>query len=722
MTELISRGLVIFQLIIQQVQYISLFNQLDLNWPDGFRSAYTDMEVINLNLRNYVADVSLPQINYRGLFTIVAVMLPILITLLILVIFQPLIVVILYTVLTFGFVVLAAGLLGNFLGSAALDVASGTSTSYIIAGGSMAGGALLLIALYKTFSKRIKDIAEMHQQERYLGSFHRERTLRHMLSTIVLILLGLTLTGLLNFGMNDVLQSSTINIWVYIGYVVLILGFINGAYFIGLLTQRGRNMQDALGNFINRNGLMLLLVGISSTFVPVLTYSLQMLMCRTYECPVGSTFNPYAFREVGSFDTSPTRFCDVCTFYPNTAAGATCNSVDRTVVGTNLCDGFRQRQSWIYPDTSCEDKAATMFYFAAVVSIAVFGISIPAVYFVVIRYLTVKVSGVSYPEMNRDTIEMQWSKQITMVKPVASSLYEAYNFRMRYFVLVSILQRVLIMIILVVIAPFSADIVVLVFIVYVLYFVAVTVFQPFLHGLEKGLSVGLAFANVFNAVVAMYVWKENEDKSIQGTTLFGIYVAVNIAIPLICMIVGHRRTATLPTAADLKLPAVQMRENVDNEQIWDQKVGQVHLSRVFMIIGVFFVIAFGACVVGMLQTQKGIWQVSTSALYQTNERVLAGYTSWTNMTQHCCCLSTANPSEQFLVQERWVCQNGNVIERGRVNRAGDGTLSIRPLCALAPSPSSGCIISDTSVPYLVCDDKSIYVPAQMSEVAYTLYW
>ncbi|CUG17037.1 membrane-associated protein, putative [Bodo saltans] len=163
----------------------------------------------------------------------------------------------------------------------------------------------------------------------------------------------------------------------------------------------------------------------------------------------------------------------------------------------------------------------------------------------------------------------------------------------------------------------------------------------------------------------------------------------------------------------------------DWNTILDNKTGQVHLSRFFMTTGVFFVIAFGACVVGMLGTSAEEWLISTNALYQTNAQVLAGYADWNTMTSNCCCIESTNPPDAWAVSERWICNNGKVIERGRQSVDGSTSLPLRAVCGVAPTNSS-CVISTTSggVPYMNCpsDVKAYYVPSQVTENAYDYYF
>jgi hypothetical protein len=739
--DLFSRAIVVFQLCLQQVQYISLFNQLDISWPDGFRSGYSDMEVLNINLRRYIGSVDLPVINYRGLFTVISIMIPIAITLLVLLIFQPFVVVILYTVLTFGSVVLIAGLLGNYLKTTGLEIAPEAAKSYVIAGAVMTGASLIFLVMYKgvffkrggskaassspmspptmdsSFNSDAHAQAKFHfeRKERHYLRFHRTRTLRHMMSSLFLILMGLILTGILNFGFDDVLSTTGVNIWVYVGYVFLCMGVINALYFLMCLFEVGRMMQRKLTHLINRNGLMLLLVSLGSMYIPVLTYALGMLMCKTYTCPVGKAFNPYGSRPSGSWSISESLFCDECTVL-NTA---TCNTT-----ATNLCPSFSSRRSWAYPETSCDDQAAAMFRFAAVVAIAAFGISIPAMFFLVTRYLTRHIGKVTYPGENQETnADNRWSIQITLVRPVASSLYDPYKQAASQFTIVSMFQRVLIMIALVVVAPFYVEYATpAMFAIFTLYCLILLYYKPYMHGMEKGLALGLGIANFLNGVVALVVWKED---IAAVTWLYPVYITFNIAIPVIAAGIGHRIHPNLRTAADVPLEDKTVAGNLQATQILDNKTGQVHLSRFFMTTGVFFVIAFGACVVGMLGTAANPWLISTNALYQTNEQVLAGYPNWDAMTANCCCIESTNPPSAWAVSERWICNNGKVIERGRQSFDGATSIPLRAVCGLVPTNSSCAISTSTSgVPYMNCptDVKDYYVPSQVSDIAYEYYF
>ena len=160
--------------------------------------------------------------------------------------------------------------------------------------------------------------------------------------------------------------------------------------------------------------------------------------------------------------------------------------------------------------------------------------------------------------------------------------------------------------------------------------------------------------------------------------------------------------------------------------LWDKSTGDKYLGGYFMVVGTFCVVALGACVVGTLRQKADQFLVSTDPLYQRNSIVLAGYSTWPDMTTSCCCLQTAHPSESFSVEERWVCGNKKYLERGRVTRSGaDNATAIRSVCA-EDATLSGCTIftNGDGKPYMYCTDTAYasVVPSPVSATAFQYYF
>ena len=171
---------------------------------------------------------------------------------------------------------------------------------------------------------------------------------------------------------------------------------------------------------------------------------------------------------------------------------------------------------------------------------------------------------------------------------------------------------------------------------------------------------------------------------------------------------------------------IQRKALKEKTRVWDKKTGDKYLGGYFMVIGTFCVVALGACVVGTLRQQADQFLVSTDPLYQRNSIVLAGYSTWPDMTTSCCCLPTAHPSESFSVGVRWVCGTKKYIERGRVTRSGaDNATAIRSICA-ENATLSGCTIftNGDGKPYMYCTDTAYasVVPSPVSATAFQYYF
>ncbi len=179
-----------------------------------------------------------------------------------------------------------------------------------------------------------------------------------------------------------------------------------------------------------------------------------------------------------------------------------------------------------------------------------------------------------------------------------------------------------------------------------------------------------------------------------------------------------------PDMTPAEIIAARQKKHLNKRiQVWNKSTGDKYLGGFFMLIGTVCVVALGACVVGSLRQQAQAFLISTDRLYQRNGVMLAGYSSWDDMHSNCCCLKGGHPSESFIEQERWVCLNQKVIERGRKTRDGkDNALPMRSLCNITTTYPDLCTIDTDGVgkPYMNCGESyNAFVPDVLSAFAFT---
>jgi hypothetical protein len=308
------------------------------------------------------------------------------------------------------------------------------------------------------------------------------------------------------------------------------------------------NIRMKLQRFMDTTLLTLAFFGLQSAFVPVVTFCLDLFLCATYECPVGFKFNPVAPRPPDTFSTSADLFCDPCDFRGGCAYNA-----------SDLCPASGSRRLLKYPDVRCGDTGYILFIVAALLVLVVFCIVIMVLYKSVIGLCTddlaKEVRGPTTqnkdPNAPDDTkgfriasqvdptekysLQVEWASLLEAVDPKASSLYQAYRFEFRYFLLFESFHKIFLVAASVAMAPYYDEAVIPMLLLHFALFAVNLGLHPLIEDLEHKLSLVLSASSTVSAVYAVCVWREPDTFSTDG---FAIALIVLCGlIPLIAAIV-----------------------------------------------------------------------------------------------------------------------------------------------------------------------------------------
>jgi len=164
--------------------------------------------------------------------------------------------------------------------------------------------------------------------------------------------------------------------------ILIVLGI--GSYIDDLLTMssssagsRFAKVRDTVQRLLDTGLLALALFGLSVAFVPVVTLCVDLFLCADFSCPVNTKFNPRAPRPEKDFSTSESLFCDPCDFQ------TVC-----PLEPSRMCPEFRERRLLKHPEVPCETKQYAFFFIAAFIVLVVFCIIIMMLYKNVITLCT----------------------------------------------------------------------------------------------------------------------------------------------------------------------------------------------------------------------------------------------------------------------------------------------------------------------------------------------
>lgn len=138
---------------------------------------------------------------------------------------------------------------------------------------------------------------------------------------------------------------------------------------------------------LDRSLLAVAFFFLSSAFVPVITSCLQLFVCKDFNCPAGTKFNPFLPVDytVPWNSTQEAVFCDACDF---SLEGSACK-----LDPLRVCPQYNRSMLLFHPDTPCSDAVSWYYRIAAIVVMIVFVVIVSALYVGIIRFITQNLAG-----------------------------------------------------------------------------------------------------------------------------------------------------------------------------------------------------------------------------------------------------------------------------------------------------------------------------------------
>jgi hypothetical protein len=777
----------IFGLASMQVQFFSLMSKLSIPWPNEFRNIMYVLDLANLDPRAMFRNYDWPVVDFRLLFILVANIVPLMIALMMLILFQPLYVVFWYFLTAGSFVAIITGLVLNFSEGLPIGVWFSVGGGFLFAISGIVGITVYCVShMDKPDEDDVRAALEQARAEKL--AFNCKRTLLALLIAGGGFFGGCVLTGLVVKFSFTPREDDTLKI---IGFVLFSLAGIAALHFLIHLTAPGRRISLKVGEFFSRNFLMVMLVILSVSYVPAITYCLNNFMCADYKCPVGTKFNPFANRTQDNYETDSDLFCDACVFLD-----------DRCRIGGSqpqdpdaLCPAWSGSRIWSYPETPCTDAASLYFLISSCLVLPTYILLVPFMYVRVIRKVTNVIDRdaklVPRGEENVDFLPPleAYDRKINAVEPAAASMYQPYNMRYRYFSIPLLVFRLVIVVVVTIATPhMPQDSVWILMGIHVFAVVVIVFLKPFASAVEYVFTIVLEICDVINCVYAIVLY--------YGVVIPGwfayVLLGINIVIPAIAAIITTKFVGNKVEKAEEKVrkdhakerkkkqlqkdslgvplngmhhhdpfsgdDVELMRADPDTQKrleelkqkaaaleipkgralsTWEKKQVLEHnltlsqalnqktsamVTKYFMIIGFILMCALGTSILGYLKHQQTSFRDGSSRLQRNYDYVFGGYQTWRNFTSSCCCITTFHPKQEYTLQERWICDNGNTVDRGRVgiDTENNATL-IRGFCSRTFSFDVSVFLNGTDVGIRYWNYTQIAVN-RITELARDLYW
>lgn len=521
----------------------------------------------------------------------------------------------------------------------------------------------------------------------------------------VFIFAAVVVYGYLELVPDTVATSTFFSLRNIFGPILLILGILLFVYLIVNSTQKGRVRVAALKSFLEGRFIWLMLFSLTLLYIPFTTTALGAMRCVTLDCQQG--YQPPVARVLmlNSVIAAPTysklsNGCDLCKFANNCSISA------------SLCAPSTSNRLTMDLSQPCSSNLPWMIPVALISALAI-TLGTPLLFYrLVVKHTRLLENIPAYGDVHE-----QWELRCRTTRNSAKMLYQGFTYKWRFYRMLLVLQRLALSIFTIYLFQQPVLLIYLTLIIHFLFFLFNLTVRPYrnlgVDGLAFGTGGGLVATCAFGVAIST-------DKVLASGAAI-IVIALDIAFPTLTtslMMYCYNRKLARKVAPNVESGGEtaedRKKKPLDVVDIIINAFTLRTMSNFFMLVGGVAFIGLAVGIVGIVYSNSQIGVVGpVLSLNQGAQQQFAGYTSWSEFTQNCCCLSSTDTK-----METWKCANGYFKERLRQTTGYGWTsgLGIRGYCevdfssAVCAIPSSNtnfqaglCVgsgISDYAAQYL----------------------
>jgi len=381
---------------------------------------------------------------------------------------------------------------------------------------------------------------------------------------------------------DDVAQQATMtNVLFSQGVMVAcwVFALLFGLHALLLPSRLGRELLANLVYLINRFFLAFVLILCSILYTPITKQLLSVFLCEQQACQRGDWYPKSAkswesaFFAAASFEARARGECEPCKFltYPSTnrsspvwqadasallpTYGASCPAFPEVCSGETI-DVLQQDHTML-----CDESQA-FYIVASLLMLVGFTCIVPYLFYTLTTTHTRVLKDIYIEPARLDTCVVQtpaplyarllccrwtdgaspediaWDYRVLRTRNRAKTLYEHFEWRFRYFRLVLLLYKLVLVCVVLFLARRSATAAsVLSAFMHLCFFIISITQQPYFNPASDALSSAAAFANTVNAGLLTAAYYGSLDNlSSNGAAV--LIVGCNFGLPLLCLFVG----------------------------------------------------------------------------------------------------------------------------------------------------------------------------------------
>ena len=573
-----------------------------------------------------------------------------------------------------------------------------------------------------------------------------------------------------------------------VGLLSLLFAVLFGTHALLCLCRTGRYILSEIRAMLNRFLLAIVLLLLSLLYTPVTRQLLSVFICVQKRCPPGSWYPKQAhswdsaFLQDATFDARSRGECEPCRFevYHSPAADVASPNASASVVMTfgDTCPAFPTacggEELWVLREdnTFACDGSIGFYQVASTIMLLSFTCVVPYLFYTLITHHTRILRNIEIDPKRLAEVataapaplwqkvlfcrftqglsqaDVAWDYRVLKTRNRAKTLYEHFEYPYRYFRLVLLVHRLLLVCVSLFLSRGAHPVIGLsatIALHAIFFFVSVTQ-SPYFNPLSDSLSSAAAFAQTSNPILLLLAYYGTLD-GLPSSANIAIILVVNLGIPLVCLIIGimlwckkrdelNQMVGKLEGSMPMDKLEKTTRDIKKNDRALEQDTSQtIASSFMVMAFGAFAAFTFIFSSYIFVAGQGDVVQATPADLGETYltiqnrprcqigaelanvEFVFTG--DWDGFTSRCCCRdqswdpslqnislgTAANLSRPTGEMELWTCPDLSPTNasspsgllhklRQREEHDADGTilrsgLHMRPFCSPHFNPGLG---------------------------------
>lgn len=559
--------------------------------------------------------------------------------------------------------------------------------------------------------------------------------LSRLLAVAVLVFVGMTIWGYFDSIPTSIPIPAFDSLRPIFGPILVGLGGVLLLYLIINCHPYWRRKIGDLKTFLEGRFVWMMIFALTLLYIPFTTTAMGALRCVTMNCGQGT--QPPVTRQL-LLDNAVTPSA-----YSSLSDGCqTCNFVNNCTIADTLCMPSSAKRLAIDLSQPCNVNIIWMIPVAVIAGLAI-TIGTPLLFYRLVVKHTRLLENI--PAEGSD--QEKWEIWCSTTRNSAKMLYYGFEYKWRFFRILLVIQRLVLSVVTIFLFRESTILMYITFIVHAIYFLCTFFVRPYRNLGVDGMAIGTGAGLVAICSIGIFILTTSSGDS-NGSehnyisslvAILMVVLVILVPIGTSCFMVYLQTRKNRRTVAPLTLPNVELGEKVKEvEKKGDKEIGEKEkegkekegkdnkgeeekldvvdiiineftlktMSNFFIVVGVLAFISLAVAIVGILNSNSNLYVVAP-VLGEAGdaEAQFAGYTSWAEFTQNCCCSQSESTSI-----ETWKCLNGYYKERirettGRNKMSG---LSMRSFCNVT-FENIVCSIPSTSTNFkaVLCEGNSM---------------